>query len=189
MSAPLTGLPRGRVQAARAEVRLPPSHGPGASCLCEAAKSSIHKTKSGQVRGWVSRDHHPPFVGGQRPGLQGEQKPIPCGVQRLGSQGEQGPSPLWDARSGAFSPQLAPRAHLLIPAPPRGKQGSPESQPCVPGGRSLVTIGSGPGTGRVPAAPPATLCNSWSPLQDRSHALGAAGQELPLVRWFVLSTT
>lgn len=59
-SAPLTVLPRGRVQTARAEVRLPPSREPGASCPCEAAKSSIHKTKSGQVRGcdpMVSRDH------------------------------------------------------------------------------------------------------------------------------------
>lgn len=47
-----------------AEVRLPLSHGPGASYLCEAAKSSIYKTKSGQVRGQdsrVSRDH--PLVG------------------------------------------------------------------------------------------------------------------------------
>lgn len=43
-----------------------------------------------------------------------------------------------------------------------------------------MAMGSGPGTRRVPAAPPATLCNSWSPLQDRSHALGAAGHELPL---------
>lgn len=43
-----------------------------------------------------------------------------------------------------------------------------------------MTMGSGPGTRRVPAAPPATLCNSWSPLQDRSHALGSAGHELPL---------
>lgn len=42
-----------------------------------------------------------------------------------------------------------------------------------------MTMGLGPGSGRVPAAPLATLCNSWSSLQDRSHALGAAGQELP----------
>lgn len=40
-------------------------------------------------------------------------------------------------------------------------------------------MGSVPGSGRVLAAPLATLCNSWSSLQDRSHALGAAGQELP----------
>lgn len=42
-----------------------------------------------------------------------------------------------------------------------------------------MTMGLGPGKGRVPAAPPATLCNSWSTFQDRSHAPGAAGQELP----------
>lgn len=41
-----------------------------------------------------------------------------------------------------------------------------------------MTMGSGPGLGRAPAAPLAILCNSWSSLQDRSHALGAAGQEL-----------
>lgn len=96
--------------------------------------------------------------------------------QRLGPQGEQGLSPLWGTKSG-FSPQLALRAHLHTLPPPQGKQGSQESQQCVTGGRYLV--GSVPGSGRVPAAPLATLCNSWSSLQDRSHALGAAGQELP----------
>lgn len=45
--------------------------------------------------------------------------------------------------------------------------------------------------GEGPSCPPplATLCNSWTTSQDRSHAPGAAGQELPLKRWFVLSTT
>lgn len=41
-------------------MRLPLPHGPGASSLREAAKSSTHKTKSGQVRGWdpkESRDY------------------------------------------------------------------------------------------------------------------------------------
>lgn len=126
-------------------MRLPFPHGPGASSLREAAKSSTHKTKSGQVRGWdpkVSRDY-----------------------------------PLRRARSQEASPQLALRAHLHTLPPPQGKQGSQESQQCVPGGRHLV--GSVPGSGRVPAAPLATLCNSWSSLQDRSHALGAAGQEVP----------
>lgn len=47
-------------------MRLSLPRGPRASSLCEAAKSSIHKTKSGQVRGWdpkVSRDY--PLCGAQ----------------------------------------------------------------------------------------------------------------------------
>lgn len=42
----------------------------------------------------------------------------------------------------------------------------------IAGSRCLVAIGQGLGT----ATPPATLCNSWSTCQDRSHD-GAAGQE------------
>lgn len=42
----------------------------------------------------------------------------------------------------------------------------------IAGSRCLVTISQGLGT----ATPPATLCNSWSTYQDRSHD-GAAGQE------------
>ncbi|EGW04368.1 hypothetical protein I79_007880 [Cricetulus griseus] len=42
----------------------------------------------------------------------------------------------------------------------------------IAGSRCLVAISQGLGT----AAPPATLCNSWSTCQDRSHD-GVAGQE------------
>lgn len=56
----------------------------------------------------------------------------------------------------------------------------------MPGGHGLrARDGEGPSC----LPPLATLCNSWTTSQDRSHAPGAAGQELPLVRWFVLSTT
>lgn len=56
----------------------------------------------------------------------------------------------------------------------------------MPGGHELrARDGEGPSC----LPPLATLCNSWTTSQDRSHAPGAAGQELPLVRWFVLSTT
>lgn len=82
--------------------------------------------------------------------------------------------PLWSTRSGAFSPWLAPRAHL----PPKRQAGLPGVPAVCPRRQVPGDHGLWAGMGRVPAALLATLCNSWSIRQDRSHALEAAGREL-----------
>lgn len=75
--------------------------------------------------------------------------------------------------------------------PPQDKQGSLESQQCIPGGRCLATMGLGPGMGRVLAA-----CPLWrhyaipGPLvRIEAMTWGLWVRSCHLVRWFVLSTT
>lgn len=115
-----------------------------------------------------SRDH--PLCGGQRPGPQ-----VTAGTTPVRGS-HQDPKVSRDhlyeghkVREGPSLPSLPPRAHL--PTPQQGKQGSWGSQPCVLGG-----MGLGPGMGWVPTASLATLCNSWSAHQDRSHAWGLQAQ-------------
>lgn len=139
----------------------------------------------------VSRDH--PLVGGQRPGPECEQGPPPCGGQRPVPQCEQGPPPLWGT---GWDPEMS-RDHplwgmsLLSPACFK----SPSSHPLQlhkasrgPWNPSSVSQEAGAwrpwaqdrdeeGPSCLP--PLATLCNSWTTSQDRSHAPGAVGQELP----------
>lgn len=68
-----------------------------------------------------------------------------------------------------FSP-WCPQAQL--PAPVSSVPIALAQEQQITGSRCLVATSQGLGT----AAPPATLCNSWSTCQDRSHD-GAAGQE------------
>lgn len=56
----------------------------------------------------------------------------------------------------------------------------------MPGDHGLWTR-DGEGPSCLP--PLATLCNSWTTSQDRSHARGLWVRSCHLVRWFVLSTT
>jgi len=122
----------------------------------------------------LSEQGPPSSVGvrGWDPRMRAGTTPV-CGGQRLGSQDESRDHLLGGHESRSLLSLACPQSTFPRPRPPQGKKGSLEPQQCVPGGRCLATVGSGPGMGEVPVAPLATLCNSWSSFQDRrSHAQG-----------------
>lgn len=147
-----------------------------------------------------------PILGGQRPGPWGEQGPPPLwGQARTPGESRDHPSlwgqartpgesrdppPLWGTRSGAFSPQFAPRSHLP-PSPHEASSGS-WSPSSVPGGRCLATMGSssgGEGHYAIPGAPARIEAMPQAGVGAVGQVVLSPGPALCLVRGFVLSTT